>query len=271
MPSAQELNCSSARVFDHARGATFAFEGAELYYEEIGTPDAPTLVLLHGGIGTIEDFNKILPRLPTDFRLLGIDSRGHGRSTMGTDKLTYAQLQRDVEAVLVHLNLRTTSILGFSDGGIVAYRLAASSPPFRIEKLITLGSTWELKAHDPVQEIYRRVTPEGWRKKFPDTYTLYQRLNPRPDFDVLINSAVKMWQDASATGHPGARVFDIRSALLAVRGDNDPFTSRQSLATLTDGVKGSHFANLAFAGHVAFADQPEPFLAAVNAFLREPI
>jgi pimeloyl-ACP methyl ester carboxylesterase len=113
--------------FNHQFGEYLETDGARIYYEDSGRKDRPALLFLHGGLGNIAEFNAILPELETKFRVAGIDSRGHGKSTLGAGELTYEQLQKDVEHVLRHLGVSSVSIIGFSDGGITGLRLAASS------------------------------------------------------------------------------------------------------------------------------------------------
>lgn len=243
-------------------------DGAEIYYEEKGHRDRPALVFLHGGIGTIEDFNPILSRLKGGFRLIGIDSRGHGRSTLGSLPLTYERLQKDVEAVIKHLRLSELSVVGFSDGGIVGYRLAAQMG-VRLRKLATISAAFELKEDAPVREIFAKVTGESWRKKFPETYSVYQKLNPQPDFDGFVAASVKMWLDSSPGGYPAASVERIRSPLLLIRGDEDHLVPLETMVALTQRVKGIRFSNVAFASHVAFVDQPDVVVSALNRFFED--
>ncbi|MEJ7822655.1 MAG: alpha/beta hydrolase [Chitinophagaceae bacterium] len=109
------------KSFNHNSGQYFSIDKAKIYYEEIGMPTQPILLLLHGGFGTIENFNPIIPDLFDKYRIIGIDSRGQGKSTTGNENLTYELLQNDVEALLHYLNIESLSIIGFSDGGIVAF------------------------------------------------------------------------------------------------------------------------------------------------------
>ena len=165
------------RTFDHTSGETLEIDGASIYYEVTGDANTPALLLLHGGFGNLEDFNPILPELAKPFRIIGIDSRGQGKSTLGLQPLTYERLQKDVVCVLEHLNIDTLSILGFSDGGITAYRLA-SLTSLNIDKLVTIGSRWHLKNTEATREMFLKITGESWREKFPDMYDAYQKLNP---------------------------------------------------------------------------------------------
>lgn len=124
---------------------------AELFVSEAGNPQGIALVLLHGGLGSRHDFIQFAATLAEHYRLIAIDSRGHGRSTLGHLPLSYAQLARDITTVLGKLNLLDAGIIGHSDGAIVGLRMAASAniqPKF----LVTVGAHWELPAHDPVRQ-----------------------------------------------------------------------------------------------------------------------
>jgi pimeloyl-ACP methyl ester carboxylesterase len=256
------------RTFDHRSGACLDVDGARIYYEITGDENGPALLLLHGGFGNIEDFNAVLPDLKRDFKLIGIDSRGHGKSTLGSRALTYEQIQKDVERVLEHLKVDALSIIGFSDGGIVGYRLA-SLTSLRVERLVTIGSRWHLKNTEPTRELFLKITGESWKEKFPATYDAYQKLNPEPNFDHLAESVIKMWLDPRSSGYPNEAVRNISCPLLIVRGDDDHLLSREAVVEVSGLVQNSRLLNIPFAGHVAFDDQKEIFMISLNDFLKE--
>lgn len=252
-------------LFDHRSGEHLETEGAKIYYEVRGNKDGPPLVLLHGGLGNLEDFNVILAGVSDRFKVIGIDSRGHGKSTLGSKELSYEQMQRDVLRVLEHLGLDAVSIVGFSDGGIIAYRLAALTS-LRVEKLVTIGADWH-SGDNPTREILSKVTPASWRKKFPATYESYQKHNPEPDFDTFVESVVKMWMDSSASGYPNQAVSNISCPLLIVRGDDDHLVPLKDVVELRGLVEGACLLNISFAGHVAHEDQKDIFLISLKQFL----
>lgn len=252
---------------DHQIDGTVHVDDAEIYFNLAGDESSPLLLLLHGGIGCTEDFKDLLPALTTQFRVIGIDNRGHGRSTLGSGDLSYGQLEKDTIAVLRHLQIDQTAVLGFSDGGTVGYRLMAS-PAITVTKLITIGAPWELKPDDPAREIFARVTGQGWREKFPEMYESYQRLNPLPDFDQLVAKTVQMWQGSTETGYLAEDVDCLTGEVLVIRGDNDPFFTREAAVELTSRINQSVFANFAFAGHAAHEDQPEMVLRCILEFLQ---
>jgi pimeloyl-ACP methyl ester carboxylesterase len=252
--------------FDHQSGDHLALDSAKIYFEVHGDSTDPPLLFLHGGLGTLKDFKDVLPRLAKRFRVIGMDSRGHGRSTLGTAAMSYQRLALDAAGVLRHLGVERCSVLGFSDGGITALRVAAQ-PDARVDRLVAIGTDKMLKPDDPVRKLLAGVTAESWTKKFPETVALYQALNPEPDFKALVDAVVPMWLDDSPSGYPGDCVRQISCPLLAIRGDEDPLVSRASVFELVEQVQGAKLLNIPFAGHEAHKDQAGAVMASVNRFL----
>lgn len=256
----------SHTTFSHATGRLVTSGDAEIYVEEIGISDGPVLLMLHGGFGTIEDFNTITPTLSRHFRLIGIDSRGHGRSSLGSTKLSYKTLTDDLKAVINGLDLWGFSIFGFSDGGVVAYRYAAGKDA-RLQKVVTVGASWEMNENEPCWEMIYGMTGEAWKGMFPASYDTYMRLNPKPDFDAFSRSVVTMWTDLSLDGHPEGSIRDIAADMLVIRGDNDFLTNLESMARLKTITGKVDFLNVPFAEHVAFEESPDIVLRATGKFL----
>ena len=254
-------------VFNHQDGEHLQINGAHIYYEQQGNQDGPALVFLHGGLGNMETFNTLTPHLGKTYRLIGIDSQGQGRSTLGISPLTYKRIQEDVEAVIQHLGLANASVIGHSDGGIAALRLAASGAIW-IDKLITIGAHWALSQDDPTREMYAGITAADWREMFPQEVDRYLALNPEPDFDRLMAAVRQLWLDDSEAGYPGETVRAIRASLLVVRGDEDPLVSRANAVELTDRVAGAKFLNLPFTDHSVQESQPQWLLPVLDAFLQ---
>lgn len=249
--------------FDHRSGTVLPIADAALWVEERGASPGPVLVLLHGGLKDVEDFNHVLPYVPRNFRIIAIDSRGHGRSTLGSAELTYRCMEEDVAAVLAHLGVTECALMGFSDGGIVGYRLAMR-PASLVRVLVTVGSRWAYDGDDPTRPELAATSPRTWREQFPDASARYEALNPAPDAARLTEALIGMWFDDSAAGHPRDRVSSIESRLLIARGDDDHLTTAASMLTLQRRVAGAHFLNIPFAEHAAFEAQPELFMLAAN-------
>jgi len=133
------------KLFNHKSGEYIDIDSAKIYFEEIGNSKKQPLIFLHGGFGNMEDFNEIIPSIHNEYHIIGIDSRGQGKSTLGNNKLTYERIQKDIQIVLEKLNITNPIIIGFSDGGIAALRLASYNK-IKIDKLIIMGSSWHSKS-----------------------------------------------------------------------------------------------------------------------------
>ncbi|TAJ49652.1 MAG: alpha/beta fold hydrolase, partial [Brevundimonas sp.] len=65
--------------------------GAHLWYGVIGS--GPPVILLHGGLSSHQAWGRQVPALlDAGYQVILIDSRGHGRSTLGSTPLSYDQL-----------------------------------------------------------------------------------------------------------------------------------------------------------------------------------
>ncbi len=254
--------------FDHRSGATLEVDGARLYHERTGTRGAPVLLLLHGGFGTIDDFNGWLAACRVELDVVGLDSRGQGRSTLGPHPLTYARLQADVERLLDHLGIERCGLVGISDGGIVGYRLAAMAAS-RIDRLVTVSARWHRDQAERTRATFEATTGASQRAEQPETWDAYRALNAAPDFDRLAQALAAMWLDREATGHPGDAVSAIRCPLLVVHGDDDALLTRQAVVDVAGRVAGARLLNVPFAGHPVQKDQPLLFSTAMGRFLAD--
>jgi pimeloyl-ACP methyl ester carboxylesterase len=82
---------------DTPPGRTIELNGAALHYREYG--EGPPLVLVHGGLVSSAEWAPVARELADGFRVITPDSRGHGRSTNPSGRLSYAALADDVAAL----------------------------------------------------------------------------------------------------------------------------------------------------------------------------
>jgi pimeloyl-ACP methyl ester carboxylesterase len=97
--------------------------GIDLYYEEYGTESGEPLIFLHGNSGSMKTFQKT-KEVFLDKRVFLIDSRGHGK-TVFEGKIDFPTMGADVAEFVTAKGLKEVSIVGYSDGGIVALEAAA--------------------------------------------------------------------------------------------------------------------------------------------------
>lgn len=239
--------------------------GARLHYRLGGQANAPVLVLLHGGFGSMADFAALLPRLQAHFRLLAIDTRGHGGSTLGDAPLSYAQAADDVRLILRHEGIERCHLFGFSDGGITAYRLAAEDNGL-IESVVTVGADWHRDHLHRVRPMYASLDIHAVREHMPTQLAAYLADNPEPDVERWIAALKAMWLDESEQGYPNERMGQIRAPVLAVRGDADFLYHLADWAALKNVLPAAHLLNVPLAAHEVIREQPDILWAALQAF-----
>lgn len=108
-----------------------------LYYQEQGA-GAP-LLLLHGNGEDGTYFVHQMDAFAQHYRVIAVDTRGHGRSPRGTAPFTIRQFAEDLLDFMDALHLEKAHILGFSDGGNIALTFALRHPE-RVDRLILNGA-----------------------------------------------------------------------------------------------------------------------------------
>src|SRR3954453_22255670 len=103
--------------------------GVHLYHETYGPDDGVPLVLVHGGMLSIDlSWAPLIPRLPDRYRLVAVEVQGHGRTANIDREITPAALASDVVGLLDHLGIERAHVLGHSMGGRVAMGVGVSHP-----------------------------------------------------------------------------------------------------------------------------------------------
>jgi len=108
-------------IAPHSTGYAAA-NGLDLYYEIYGTGDP--LVLLHGGLGSMEMFAPVLPRLAQGRQVIAFDLQGHGRTADNDRPLRFESMADDLAAALDHLGMGQVDVMGYSLGGGAALQVA---------------------------------------------------------------------------------------------------------------------------------------------------
>ena len=104
-------------------------------YQGQGQP----MVLLHGNGEDSSYFVHQIAHFSKSYRVIAIDTRGHGQSPRGEKPFAIKQFAEDLKVFLDAINIAKAIILGFSDGGNIALEFALKYPE-RVEKLILNGA-----------------------------------------------------------------------------------------------------------------------------------
>lgn len=110
-----------------------------LYYQEKGK--GIPFVLLHGNGGDGNYFKSQIDYFSDNYKMIAVDTRGHGKSPRGNAPFTMNQFVEDLNNLLKKLELSQVILLGFSDGANIAMKYAIKYPE-KIKALILIDIKW---------------------------------------------------------------------------------------------------------------------------------
>jgi pimeloyl-ACP methyl ester carboxylesterase len=250
---------------------TAAGKALRIEYEWVGTAgaDAPVLVFLHEGLGSVAMWRDFPARLCEAVGLRGLvySRPGYGRSTprsaqeKWTPDFMHVQARAVLPALLAELGVTHPWLFGHSDGGSIALLYAAAFPG-------GLRGAIVLAPHILVEEI--SVTSIEKAKQVYLQTDLRQKL-ARYHHDV--DSAFWGWNDVWLS--PAFRAWSIeeeiraiRCPLLAMQGVDDEYGTQEQVRGIARRVPQAHLLEIPNCGHSPHKDQPEVVIGAVSGFLR---
>lgn len=113
-----------------------------LYYQEQGKGEP--FILLHGNGGKGSYFRNQIAFFSDRYRMIAVDTRGHGNSPRGTAPFSIGQFAEDLKELMVELEISKAIILGFSDGANIAMKFALKYPD-KVKGLILNGGNLDAK------------------------------------------------------------------------------------------------------------------------------
>jgi 3-oxoadipate enol-lactonase/4-carboxymuconolactone decarboxylase len=126
--------------------------GARLYWRADGNPALPALILVNS-LGTDHSlWDPVMPRLADFFRVIRMDTRGHGASDAPAGEYSVELLARDVLAVADAAGAASFDYCGVSLGGMIGQWLGIHAPQ-RIRHLMLCNTTGKVEAAGQADRI----------------------------------------------------------------------------------------------------------------------
>lgn len=234
-------------------------DGARIWYSSYGS--GPTVILLHGGLGHGGNWGAQVPALlAAGYRVLLIDSRGHGSSTRDDRPYTYELMATDVVAVMDQLAIDKASFVGWSDGACIALVLAMKAP-LRANGVFFFGcnmdpsGTKEIDENDPLLgRCFSRHAKD------------YARLSATPDaFDDFVAAVGLMMK--TEPNYTAADLARVSVPVAIAHSERDEFIKREHAEYLARSIPSAEFILLEGVSHFAPLQWPDLFNEAVIAFL----
>jgi pimeloyl-ACP methyl ester carboxylesterase len=234
-------------------------DGARIWYAAFG--DGPPVVLLHGGLGHSGNWSYQVPALTAaGYRVIVIDTRGHGRSTRDDRPFSYELLAADMRAVLDSLGIVRAAFAGWSDGACTALILAMQSPErvsgvFYFACNMDPSGTKEFVMTPVVERCFSRHAAD------------YTQLSATPDAFRDFVGAVSQMQETQ----PNATAEELAGVpvpVTIVHAEHDEFIKREHAEYLARTIPGADLVILPEVSHFAPLQRPASFSTAVLTYLK---
>lgn len=139
-----------------------SLDGTQIAFDVTG--HGPTIILLHGGGGSRQDWHEVgyVDAAKDSFQVIAMDIRGHGESDKPIDQASYTtdKLVQDILAVADYCRAKTFVLWGYSYGGNISRYLAAQSD--RVAGSIIMGIPFGPGASDEFR-TYIENMEDRWR------------------------------------------------------------------------------------------------------------
>jgi non-heme chloroperoxidase len=229
-------------------------DGVEIFYKDWG--QGQPIVFHHGWPLSSDDWDtQMLFFVQRGYRVVGIDRRGHGRSSQASDGHDMDHYAADAAAVVEHLDLRDAVHIGHSTGGGEAARYVARHGKGRVAKLVLMSSVPPIMIKSPNNPVGLSIEVfDGFRKSLAENRAQFYRdvaANPFYGFNRAgakrLDGVIENWWRQGMMGgakahYDGIKAFsetdmteDLKSIdapTLVMQGDDDQIVPYKGAALL---------------------------------------
>jgi pimeloyl-ACP methyl ester carboxylesterase len=242
------------------KSGTAPVNGIHLWYAVFGR--GKPVILVHGGLANADYWGLQVRALAPHYKVIVLDSRGHGRSTRSAAPIGYDLMSSDVLALMDYLHIRKAALVGWSDGAIIGLDIAIHHPE-RLTRLFAFAANSDPSgvgdtSRNPVWIAYmKRVKRE------------YQTLSPTPgQFKTFAADVTNMW--ATQPHFTDEQLSHISVPTWIVDGDHDAAIKRENTDHMAALIPGAGELILPAVSHFAFLQDPEMFNQVLLDFLGTP-
>jgi pimeloyl-ACP methyl ester carboxylesterase len=272
----QGMAAATAAQSGNAPGGYIDVEGAKIYYEECGTGDE-ALLLVHDGVVHSAVWDDVWPAFCKNFHTIRYDRRGYGRSPVATS--WYSETD-DMLALLHHLRVRHTMLIGSSHGGELSIEFALERPGL-VEELVLVGAvvhgypysdhflnrgqaTWAPVEKNNVAAAITRIAEDKYLTA-PDHPAARQKIR-----DLLTAAPQDFTHSDMARDLPSSlpRLHEIHVPTLILVGDADIPDVHAHAGVIETGIPNARRIVVADTGHLMYLEKPQEFTKIVIGFLQ---
>jgi len=246
--------------------------GINIHYEEFGNGGVP-LILLHGGIATLDEWKPVIPSFTSQFHIYALDSRAHGKTDNPSGKLSYRTMADDVAAFIKVLEVNRPLVCGYSDGGQIALELSMRYPG--LSRALVVSAAWYKFSEAYVNSL------KSWRIERPGEFDFEWLEEAYPHFveewkmdhgndpeywRSLLLQISELW--LTPLNYTEADFKQITDPVLILIGDRDGMIPLSDATEMYQMIETAELAVLPNTNHTGVLTNPELFIRIVLEFLK---
>lgn len=237
--------------------------GLQVYYITEGKGEP--LILLHGGLGNVEDFSAQIPVLAQHFRVIAFERSGHGHTADTKEMFTFESMVKQTASFIEALGLKGVNVVGWSDGAIVALLLAISRPDL-VKKIISAGGLAETMSQSAeTRQWIESMSQESFPAEFVKGYGEVSPDGPL-HFPVVLEKTKKLW--LTEPHMKSEDLAKINAPTLIMAGDKEDLPIEHTVEMFR-AIKGAQLCIIPGATHFLMSEKPELTNSVMIAFLNE--
>lgn len=256
-------------------------EGARLNCVIDGTAGKPWITFVTGIANDHTLWDAQIPALSDHYRILRIDSRGHGLSTSSPHPYSLMQLAGDVISVWDALAIRKSTIAGLGLGGVVVSELALRHPD-RVSALIPVScratmtpqyqGIWPALVETATKGGIAAIADMTIGRWFSEEFRASNAATMKSVRDAILRTSLDGYLGCIAAiltlGHAD-RLSTLRMPVLYVSGEHDRVGAPPDIVqAMCDATPGARHVVLPGATHISTVCNPQAFNAALLELLR---
>jgi 3-oxoadipate enol-lactonase len=252
-------------------------DGARIAWTTDGDPEAPAVVMMHslGSSGSM--WTPQIDALSTHFRVIAVDTRGHGRSAAPAGDYHLDQLGADVLSVADHLGVQHFHAVGLSLGGQMAMWLGLNAAD-RVRSLVLANTAAKIGTDELWQARIDAVLADGMESLRDGVLARWFAPGFAERHPDWFAEARDVFDATEPVGYAGCcaalRQSDLRTLIAAISvptlvigGELDMATPPSDVEWLHQHISTSELMILDHAAHLSNLDQPQRFTSRLVDFL----
>lgn len=245
--------------------------------------EGPVLLLCHSLFCDSLMWNDMVSHLSGSYRIVTIDARAHGKTTVPANAFTIKDIALDYLKVMDKLSIEKAHMVGISMGGMVALNCALLAPE-RVESLVLMDTE---AGKPPWKNWFERWllarTVQNTGLLWFSVGTMLNRMFGKT-FRKENSEAVEGWRKVLSALDPRSislsidainnrpalidRLGEVKVRTLLVYGEEDFYTPIESGCRIEDGVDDSKMVLIKDAGHLTVVEQPKEVAALISNFIK---